>query len=149
MMNLLTLTESARLLSNELGKGQKYWYGYLLKNCRKKDGYKITWHVKYGELHYSDEALMQFVKVSTTAKQQEQRDLEWEIVNEAVYDFFDYPEAHDFVLTKTKDKNLASLMVFDHLKVIMSKHYGVNKVEFTKAKIIDMIDMYLERRKGI
>lgn len=148
-MKLLTLRQSSALLASCLHGNEKKWYGFLLKNCRIKNGYKITSHVRDGKLHFTREALMQYVSVSTTSQVQVQNDLEWEIVNESVYDFFDCPDEHDFNLSDQQDQEEVASIVLEHLGTIMSKHYGVSKPRFSENKVIEMINLYLDRRSEL
>lgn len=150
-MNLLTRRQSAKSLVEEMGKTEKYWYGFLLRNCKTKSGYKITYHVKDGILYHTEEALLQFVKVSTTSFTSEfiELDLEWEIVNESVFDFFDCPDEHDFNLFDCDDKKEVAEIIIARLRAIMLRHYDVSKVRFNEAKVIELIDSYCDKREDL
>lgn len=66
-LNLFTRWDASLHLSQWLGNTPNHWYGFLNKNSRTTEGYKITWHIFNGELHYTEKALNEFVRVNLSS----------------------------------------------------------------------------------
>ena len=64
MSEYLSQWEAAELLCELLGQSTKYWYGFLYRNSRATGVYKITWHIQNGRLHYTEAALLEYVRVN-------------------------------------------------------------------------------------
>ena len=69
-MNYLNQWEAAEFLASHLKGTAKEWYGFLTKNSRSNNDensyYKITTHVVDGKRAYTQEALLEFIRVHRT-----------------------------------------------------------------------------------
>lgn len=69
-MKFLSQWEAAELLASYLKGTPNEWFGFLTKNCRSNSNenshYKITAHVVDGKQAYTQEALLEFIRVHRT-----------------------------------------------------------------------------------
>ncbi|MFU8925908.1 hypothetical protein [Acinetobacter puyangensis] len=68
-LNLLDRWQAADFLHHQLPhrRTARQWYGYLCRNRTDPQyGYRITLHLKNGNAHYTEQALLEFVRVMTT-----------------------------------------------------------------------------------